>query len=216
MPRQSFSEVWHLWVAPDFSRVERGEIEPPWVDQRQVDFTALRQLYMDTFSNGLVDIRVPNDTIDQVTVHFREMSGTGGVSESMRCRDFANGLLEASRQQNGPVVDVAAVWDGLHHLAERRLVPPPIVLPMLVEAEDFEDMVSVQIAAKMRLGMMSGHPLEEMLSGRKSQERGDQQGYLPEAFRARLEEILGAEYIAEAVVDCGVAHDPHPEWVPKL
>src|SRR5690606_33129876 len=104
--RKPYREVWHLWVTPDFQRVERGDSNRPWVDQRQVDFSALRQLCQDTFAIGPCYFRVPSDTIDQVTLHMREAADLDG-GESVRCGDFARSFLQASRKQKSDVVDVA-------------------------------------------------------------------------------------------------------------
>lgn len=213
-----FREVWHLWITPDFGPVERGEMAPPWVDQRQLDFHALRELLLSAFGNGPLNIRVPNDTIDQVTIHTR--MDTHGEGDEMRCVDLAKRLRLEGKKQAGDVLDVSRLWANRQHLTNRAVVPPPVILPLLVETHDYEDMCQAKIAAKMRLGMLKEHPIEALrrtFSGEQGVDMSmdlspeDQQGYLPERLREALADLLGAPYQSEAVIDF-VSHDPLPAW----
>lgn len=208
-------------ISPDFSRVERGEMLPPWVDQRQLDFERLRKLLVDGLVFGNVNVRVPNDTIDQVTVHKR-LAATEMGSDSMRCKDLADRLRKEGAKQKGKVIDVSKAWKNRQHLTNRYEVPPPIILPMLMESEDFEDMMMARTNTKLFLGMLKEHPIERMQRAFASGASGDpqeieddeeiQEGRLSPQLQEGFEALFGIAYLPYAIIDV-VSHDRFPSWV---
>lgn len=218
MPRSPFREVWHLMIAPDFSRVMTGEVPPPWVDQHTLDFPRLRELLDEHLVFGSASLRIPNDTIDQVTIHTRiEQSALG--MEAMRCTDLADILRAEGRQQSAEIIDVRRAWKDKQPLNDRNVVPPPVVLPMLLEADDFEDMMLSRSSATMVLGMYKEHPIERM-ARRATESQGvpkdsdreePQEGRLPPGLLAGFQELFGIPYKVESVIDV-VSHDTMPAW----
>jgi hypothetical protein len=69
--------------------------------------------------------------------------------ESMRCTDLADILRAEGRQQSAEIIDVRRAWKDKQPLNDRNVVPPPVVLPMLLEADDFEDMMLSRSSATM-------------------------------------------------------------------
>lgn len=218
MPHTPFRAVWHLMLAIDFRRVESGEIEAPWVDQTTLDFQHLRSVLHDMIGYPGLNVRVPNDTIDQVTIHTRRETYDGEDASGIRCVDFAKRLRLEARKQAGPVIDVSRIWAGRHTLANRERVPPPVILPMVVEADDYEEMVQARLSAMVRLGMLKEHPMAwiaRAFSGEEPGERGEAEeageGVLPEALRHELERLFGIEYEPGALLD-DPSLDPLPRW----
>ena len=223
MARSPYREVWHLMAWPDFSRVERGEDPPPWVNQRQLDFEHLRQLLADGLMPGSANIRVATDTIDQVTVQFREQEAGMG-SELMRCKDLADRLRKEASKQSGNVIDVSRVWANRQYLTDRNMVPPPIMLPVVVESHDFEDMMMARMNASLRLGMLKEHPIERMARQATNPSQGEfdeshqekaQEGRLPSLLKEGFEELFGIAYKSETFIDF-VSHDPLPKWARNI
>ena len=129
-----------LWVSPDFSLVMSGRAKPPRVNHLHLDYLALRDALKTAFRYGpAVEISVPNDTIDQVTLHTRAgMLGTqASHTTSVRCSDFGEAMLRCVSKEH--VIDVRNAWHSLHatHVRDRAFAPPPVIIPFVVEASDF-------------------------------------------------------------------------------
>lgn len=194
-----------LWLAPDFSDVEKGRAAPPYVNHDTVDFEGFRQFLEEFFSSPeRVRIRVPNDTIDQVTVHFRAM---GPNQERIRCDDFAAALLAKAKGAK-PVIDVRADWRNLHHLKDRSHAPPPIVIMFVVEGA-FESVMIWSQQAALRLGIRAADMMV-MMRGATGQ---DYEGKVPKALNDELEKRFGIRYLLPCQLHKMAAHSPMPDWV---
>lgn len=204
--RNPFRIVFSLWLAPDFSVVEKGLQEPPWIDHDQVDFKRLQEVFAKSFCYGPpVRIRVPNDTIDQVTLHMR-MSDP----ESQRCTDFYEQMLLASSKQEADIIDVRDKWMPLHYIKNRKAAPPPVVIPFLVEATDFEDAMIWFRNTRIALGL--GDAVMDALSGKKKQNEAEHhEGNLPEQIGTALKEMFGIPYKPIVLIDMGPS-TKKPAW----
>jgi hypothetical protein len=198
-----FRMVMALWISADFTEVEAGRKPTPYVNHEVVDFEALRELLAEAFRYGPpVDIRIANDTIDQVTIHMR------GVSK-MECKDFGVDLLGKASQTTGKVVEIRGEWSQLHILKDRSKSPPPIAVPFVVEAHDFEDAMMWQDQTSPVLGM----PLmmERMADEWRGKAGGEPQGgKLPPLMKKELETIFGCSFQQVAVLS-RLACDPIPK-----
>jgi len=200
-----FKMVCALWVSPDFSNVMAGHGLPPRVDHSQVDFSALCSFFEDLFPYGPpVSIQVPNDTIDQVTVHLREVKGG---APTLRCEDFGKALLAQATRQPDPIVDVRHAWEGLHELVNRRQAPPPVALPFVVTAEDFEDAMTWRTSARSSLGL----PPIDVPYAVGNPKGVEHVGALTKDAREKLAAIFGSSFEGPAVLD-EMYSDPHPEY----
>ncbi|WP_157791857.1 hypothetical protein ACQCLI_32200 (plasmid) [Pseudomonas nitroreducens] len=202
-----FMMVWHLWLAPDFSRVQAGLDQKPWINHDKVDFQALKEVLAEEFQFGpKVRIRVANDTIDQVTVHKRQFSGN---EASTRCSDFARVLLEEAHTQTGDVIDIRKRWSSLHAMPERRASPPPMLIPIVIEADDFEDALFWVAQSKGVLGIRS---VDFSLAFTKEMTAKDHEGTLTKGLHQILAAQFGIAYQPFTLLDEG-ASDTKPEWV---
>ncbi|MFM0144954.1 hypothetical protein [Paraburkholderia sp. RL18-085-BIA-A] len=208
-----FRAVMGLWLAPDFTAVMEGNAEPPRINHSKVDFGELATALRELFPNGPhVRIRVANDTVDQVTVHYRSgISLATAPTGSIRCEDFGHALLNNAASQDGDVIDVRRAWQPLHSLADRNFSPPPVLIPFIIESADFEDAMIWQASAKPSLGLpFLPDALQEMLG----ESRGDKtpEGELPEAIRERLGRIFGCEFLPSALLDRMAMDKPPKEY----
>lgn len=190
-----------LCVSPDFSLVMAGRAKPPRVDHFSLDFLALRDALKSTFRYGPpVEIFVPNDTIDQVTIHTRcGMLGTQAPDfASAQCGDFAAEMLGCVANAKDGVVDVRDAWQPLHpnSVKDRAFAPPPSILPFVVLAEDFEDSQIWQANCRPVLGLSVFDPMKALLG----QVESDPEGTLPNGFHMKLNEIFGTPFEASAVL----------------
>jgi len=200
----AFSMVCALWIAPDFSDVMNGNRPPPFVDRGEVDFSAVCTFLEQLFPYGPpVTIQVPNDTIDQVTVHMRQAHGT---VPTMRCEDFGKALLAQAHQQPDPIVDVSQAWGCLHALGDRKAAPPPTILPFVVTAADFEDAVIWRASTRSALGLPALDPTDALRSTPV-----DHEGALSPEALAQLEKIFGTPFQSAAVLD-EMYSDPRPAY----
>lgn len=210
MPK-SFNLVNSLWVSVDFADVIAGRAEPPWVNHDRIDFPALAELLTRSFEYGPpVRIRVPNDTIDQTTVHARMgvvPLRPGQKRGDPSCSDFADTLLVASRKNTEDVIDVRQSWSPMHYLPNRAKAPPPLVLPFVIEAVDFEDAAisAASMLPVIGLPMPSFFPEDEVARAK----RQEQPGKLPAALRKGLEELFGCKFEPTAFLN-RLASDPAP------
>lgn len=201
--RSPFRVVLGLYVTPDFAAVMAGTEEPPWVDHSKVDFDALALTLGELFHYGpSVKIRVPNDTIDQVTIQGRMgiIPGQRRHPGDPRCGDFGKILLESARRQpDGTVIDVWDSWSPLHSLKDRTLAPPPSMLPMLIEAKDFEDAMIWHASAKTALGLPFLSPQMAQITGES--QKDETEGMLPKAYCKRLGKIFGCKFEQFSIID---------------
>ena len=201
-----FRMVYNFWLAPNFERVLAGKAKPPFVNHDLVDFEYLRAVIADEFRYGSpVEVRLPNDTIDQVTVHARKSSNHAPL---WNCHDFATRLLGAASQQSGSIIDIRGEWEPLHQLRERRHAPPPVLVPIVVESVDAEDGMLWSQQTKMRLGVRSASP-EVFMNPRRQQRDDDDQGHLTGRLHKALANCFGTPYLPYCVLDWA-ASDPLP------
>lgn len=200
-----FKQVFALWITPDFTPVAEGRRSPPYIDHDKIDFAALSTFFEESNRCGeTVKVRFANDTIDQVTLHFR---GQGGNTQGMRCEDFADALLSVAKGAKNPV-DVRHVWEPLHHLKDRNQAPPPMALMFVVEG-GFEAVTLWASQFGLRLGIKAATPLMS-LTGRR--EEADYMGRLPAAFAQQFESSFGIGYESAVLLD-KLAHTPFPSRV---
>jgi hypothetical protein len=203
-----FRMVYNFWIAPDFERVLAGKAKPPFVNHEHVDFEYLRSVIADEFRFGSpVEIRLGNDTIDQVTVHAREATRDSNL---MKCHDFAKLLLDAARKQSSTIIDVRSEWEPLHQLKERRHAPPPILMPIVVESHDAEDGILWSQQARMRLGVFAANP-ENLMNPARQQRDDDHQGYLTDRLHKALAKCFNTPYLPYCLLDWA-ASDPLPAY----
>jgi hypothetical protein len=202
----AFRMVYNFWIAPNFERVLAGKAKPPFVNHDQVDFEYLRSVIADEFRFGSpVEIRLANDTIDQVTAHVREATGN---AQLMKCQDFAELLLDAAGKQPSAIIDVRGEWAPLHQLKERGHAPPPILVPIVVEAFDAEDGMLWSQQARMRLGVRAANP-EFFMNPSRQQREDDHQGYLTDRLHKALAKCFSTPYLPYCLLDWA-ASDPLP------
>lgn len=197
-----------LWLSPDFAPVLAGKMEPPRVNHSRVNFDALVQLLAATFHYGPpVTIRVPNDTIDQVTLHLRNNRMQGA---SLHCEDFGAVLLQCAKQQKGAVIDVRKAWHTYHALSDRDFAPPPILLPFVIEAADFEDAMIWCSSAKPPLGLPFLSPQMQVMIGETPDSR--EVGVLPDSLKSGLATIFGCPFENSALLDRMAMDTPPAEY----
>lgn len=200
---RKFRAVFGLLVTPDFSDVFAGRAAPPRVDHSQVNFLRLQSALKTLFPYGPPNtLRIPNDTIDQVTLHSRAGLVPGLVdkakeSGSAECEDFGKALIAEAKKQEGLIIEVQKAWSRYHSLPDRNFAPPPNLIPFLLEMSDFEDAMLWFVSARTSLGL----PMPNMLS-EKSQEQVQAQllGQLPGAFRKELGLIFGCKFEKSAIL----------------
>lgn len=83
--------VYNFWLAPNFERVLAGKAQQPYVNHDFVDFEYLLSVIADEFRFGSpVEIRLANDTIDQVTAHVREATRDLNLMAASKIQPPAN------------------------------------------------------------------------------------------------------------------------------
>lgn len=221
-----FREVVGLWLAVDFTEVERGRLPPPYVDHDRIDFNEIGAFIAEHFRCGeTVRIRMANDTIDQVTIHFRMPTGR---EDLIRCDDFAKALFEKGIGEK-PVVDVRAAWRPLHHLKDRTHAPPPMLLMFIVEG-GFEAVQLWLMHAGTRLGIRAANPMALMAANMRlgTPETGsmtmpgdlatraeDHEGKLTPEFARKLERWFGVKYQLFCQLLPTVGRSELPDWAQK-
>jgi hypothetical protein len=197
----TFHHVLGLWLAPDFSAVERGETSPPHVDYDAIDPCDIADRLAEfNDCGGDVTIRVPNDAIDQVTVQFRLM---GRLTGSPQCEDFSAELLNLA--ETSVDLDIRAPWAELHALRNRRQAPPPVLL-MFVVSGDFDAVMVWSQQFRMRLGIRAADILKQIAG---DVEDADHEGKLPSGLAKYLGRTFAIPYKRECVVT-GLASSPVP------
>lgn len=202
----AFRMVYNFWLAPNFERVLAGKAQRPYVNHDHVDFEYLRSVIADEFRFGSpVEIRLANDTIDQVTAHVREATRDLNL---MKCHDFAELLLGEARSQSTSIIDVRSGWKPFHQLKERRHAPPPVLVPIVVESSDAEDGILWSQQARMRLKVRAANP-EFLFNPSHKQSDDDQQGYLTDRLHKALAKCFNTPYLPYCLLDWA-ASDPLP------
>ncbi|MCK1788643.1 hypothetical protein [Pseudomonas violetae] len=202
----AFRMVYNFWLAPNFERVLAGKAQRPYVNHDHVDFEYLRSVIADEFRFGSpVEIRLANDTIDQVTAHVREATRD---LDLMKCHDFAELLLGEARSQSTSIIDVRSGWKPLHQLKERRHAPPPVLLPIVVESSDAENGILWSQQARMRLNVRAANP-EFLFNPSHKQSGDDQQGYLTDRLQKALAKCFNTPYLPYCLLDWATS-DPLP------
>lgn len=212
MARKPFRAVWNLWVDPNLSLVENGTMAAPCVDQEALDFQRLRDALDDFFATG-INLRIANDYVDVLTVHQRKVQS----AENRRFNDLAKRLRLEARKQTGDVVDVSKVWANRLSGQDRRIVPPPFVIPMVIETANYEDMLHWLMCAKSYLGI--GLPFDAIIesfagnAGAKdaSTEKNKDIGNLPKHLSDMFSEMFSIPYSPEVLLDVA-STDPLPAW----
>jgi hypothetical protein len=190
----TFHQAVGIWLAPDFSAVERGEKPAPYVNHDTIDCAAIAKKLEDFNRCGEnVRVRVPNDTIDQVTVHFRMMGKRAGNPD---CQDFSEALIAAAGGGKSPVIDVRKHWAGLHVVKERTKAPPPVLLMIVVDGA-FEDVILWTQQLSMRFGIKAAE-MTKIISGKIEEE--DYQGHLPKELGDFLAKTFGVPYQTHSLV----------------
>lgn len=193
--KKPFIAVFGLLLFPDFSEVAAGRADPPWVNHDKVDFDQLLTLLRDLFPYGpALRLRVPNDTIDQVTLHVRSGMQIPGISNrpqkgSLECEDFGEALIKEARKQDGDIIQARAAWASHHALPNRAASPPPSLLPFVVETADFEDAILWMSGARVPLGLK---PLQHYLTTADSE--APMEGRLPPSAQAQLGTLFGCTF----------------------
>lgn len=207
--KKPFRIAFTLLVSPDFSKVEpgvrAGKIEPPRVNHSKVRFDLLLKAYQECFVYGPhVNIRVPNDTIDQVTLFPRHNSNSESV---VRCEDFGQAMLGCAKKQTGDIIDVRKDWQKLHILKGRDFSPPPMSLPFIVEAEDFEDAMIWLVNTEPVFGL----PFFDMMKAIKNVQEERREGKLPAELSIQLESIFGCPFEEFGMIS-EMASDKKPSY----
>lgn len=199
----TFKQAVCLWVSPDFTAFQKGRGEAPRVNHSKVDFKRLKAALAAEFRFGpAVKLQVANDTIDQVTIHTRMARDPLDI----RCEDFGKQLLKASKADAGEVLDVRKGWSTLHVLADRDFAPPPVGIPFLITATDFEDAQIWVASTRPALGLTPFNPFVE------SPGSDQDAGVLSKKLKAALESIFRVPFEDFALLN-RIASDKLPAWV---
>lgn len=204
---EPFRAAFSLWVDPYFSDgVVAGKCPPPRVDYSNVNYEALADLLVDLFPYGPpVRIRVPNDAIDALTLQLRNTS-----EAALRCTDFGETMLRCAKKQQGRVIDVRKEWAPLHAVPDRGYAPPPVVLPLINEAIDFEDAMLWHSSARPSLGLPFLVPFMQDTVGKNQEETHI--GKLPEKTRQGLGKIFGTPFLHTVLMDRMAMDTPPKEY----
>lgn len=200
--KKPFRSAISLWVKPDFSEVEAGKIAPPRINHSKIDFESLLDAMQKLFSYPPhVNIRVANDTIDQITTHRR-----GETIPSIRCEDFGAAMLLCAKKQKGSIIDVRSAWSKLHILSDRDFAPPPVALPFIIESDDFEDAMFWQSNTYPIFGLPPFSFSSPNTSGPSK---------LPELFRKQIGDIFGCQFTDFALLD-RMETDKLPKYIQEM
>ncbi|MGJ7490250.1 hypothetical protein [Variovorax sp. ZT4R33] len=203
--RSDFQLVAGLWICPELSEPMAwcGRVRHR-VDHDAIDYGALGDFLERHFYCGEpVALRMPNDTVDHVTVHPRLRSAQ---PESAKCNDFAEQLLHAAGDDQSPI-PVRHAWDALHRHKDRRRAPPPVLLMFLIEGT-FEAVTIWHAQASMRLGIRAAD-LSVLLSGEMKD--SDHAGQLTDELAAELERQFGVPYQRGCML-AKMVSTPPPAW----
>jgi hypothetical protein len=181
-----------LWITPNFTKeMESGIAPPPFVNQDKVDWDGLLFSLEEKFNpeGHNVKMRLCNDTIDQVTIHFREAGLSPGTIE---CLDFGASLQAVAKKSKNRVIPIRSEWAHLHHLKDRIHVPPPIALPLILSG-NVEDIVIFTFQIRQILNIKATRDVLGMLM-QKPVSEDDMQGYLPADLMKLFESHFGVAY----------------------
>ena len=128
-------------------------------------------------------------------VHVRQGGRNG---PTLRCEDFGAALLLCAKQDASRIIDASTVWAPLHAFPDRDFAPPPVILPFVVTASDFEDAMIWMANARPSLGLPM---LDLMAMTAGADPEVNQNGTLPPAFLKQLKAIFGLPYEPINVLD---------------
>jgi hypothetical protein len=199
---EGFQMVCGIWLTPDFSPFNRGDAPKPIVSHSKVDFDALHHAIDDLFPYGPeVELQVPNDTVDVVTLEMR--SASRHVAPDVKyCRDFGHTLLQLAKVDTSEVLNIRPLWSGLHAMPNREAAPPPVLLMFVVSATDFAEAMVWFAGAGISFGLEPFDPLEDDV------EEYDPRGTLPPAFCATLESLVGCPFEPGCIFELICADGP--------
>jgi hypothetical protein len=199
---EEFQMVCGIWLTPDFSAFNKGDAPKPIVSHSSVDFDALHHAIDDLFSYGPeVELQVPNDTVDIVTVEMH--SASRHIAPDLKyCRDFGHALLQLAKVDTSGVLNIRPLWSSLHAMPNREAAPPPVLLMFLVSAADFAEAMVWFAGAGISFGLEPFNPLEDDV------EEYDPSGTLPSAFRATLESLFGCPFEPGCIFELICADEP--------
>lgn len=180
----------NLLIAPDFDaiqdRILSGQMQAPRVNMHTVNYSALADYLGETFNFKGSRLRVPNDLLDQATLHTRALGIAKGDPEG---HDFLRVLLNFAASSSDQVVDVRQGWRPLHHIQDRTFAPPPCALSMVMESHDYEDAAQVLVYMRMRVGITAGTP-----QGMLDRANATTEGRIGPKFQAFLQEMFGVGF----------------------
>jgi hypothetical protein len=195
-----------FWITPEFTpAMQRGEVHAPRVDHSKIDWAALLsdlKVFFKPDRHG-VEMRIADDTIDQVTIHMKEAGQHPGEIDY---KEFGVVLQRVSQEAGGEVVPVRSDLEGLHFLADRDNAPPPIALP-LVLVGDLTDAILFFRTMRLLLGVKADE-VEHIFQSPDQDRTDDQQGYLPSELMDLFASYFGLPYKKYAMVTFGTDIDP--------
>ena len=136
----------------------------------------------------------------------------GLIQGSIDCADFCEMLLKKSKEQSSGVIDIRGDWNRLQYLKNRAEAPPPIMIPILIEAVDAEDAVLWGQQAQMVMGVKRANIVEYMLTKGDEDRPEDSVGSLPVRLGKVFFEQFKIRYEKRAVLML-CATDPKPSWL---
>jgi hypothetical protein len=169
----------------------------------KVDYDGLAQYLGEHFNFRNSRLRVPNDMLDQATLHMRALGMDTGDPEG---QDFLRLLITGASKQPGTVIDVRNEWRPLHRLKDRTFAPPPCALTMVMETHDWEDAAQVLMYMRMQVGITAGTP-----QGMMDRANATHEGRLNPPFLHYLKTTFGIAYKPE-VAFTNPCHERVPPW----
>lgn len=197
----------NLLIGPNFDAIERrvitGQMQAPRVNMHEVDYNGLAEYLGQCFNFRNSRLRVPNDMLDQTTLHMRAMGMAQGDPEG---QDFLRLLVAEAAKQTDTVIDVRSAWRPLQRLKDRTFAPPPCALTMVVETHDWEDAAQVLMYMRMKVGITAGTP-----QGMMDPTHATVEGRLGPPFLKYLEKMFGIAFRPE-VAFTNPCHERVPRW----
>jgi len=195
-----------LWITPNFStEMEMGIVPPPRVDHDKVDwegFLAVLEAKFQAKQQG-VNMRLCDDTIDQVTIHMKECGELPGTIE---CLEFGAALQDKAKRSKKSIVPIRSEWSTLHYLEDRKQAPPPVMLPLVLSGQ-VDDIVLFVNNIRLHLGIKFAGDVMGMIMQTPIKEE-DHQGHLSPDLLELFESHFGLAYKSYAVITPLVKIDP--------
>lgn len=188
--RQPHRFAINLLLAPNFDAIEHlvlaGKVQAPRVDMHQVDYERMAEFLGERFNFRGSKLRVPNDMLDQATLHMRAMGMAKGDPEG---QDFLAAFVKLAEAGSEQVVDVRKAWSPLHRIRDRTFAPPPCAISMLMETHDWEDGAQVLMRMRLMVGITAGTP-----QGVLERDNATTEGRIGTDFLEYLEKTFGVPY----------------------